>query len=162
MLSFSINLIAQQKENNASINNYIKSLYAVEGEKIESSYLENLSGFDFIRVKWITDYDNNGAYDEKILCKKGDSWNVISEPSDLLQALNADIILENESDVIEFNKLLDLFFDFFGQGETTVSQKENNWYLIKADWFGTKSGFVITIDDNGVVINIEKSEEIEL
>jgi hypothetical protein len=170
-LSFlSINIIAQEipEKDNSLLDNFIKSKISIIKETIVSDTLTKVfygtfykvnAGFAFIDTDQMTSSSND------IFNIKDGAIFVIESRSDsmstLLSLVRKDFYLKTAANAKVFETALDKIYPM---SDMDMEYKEhlkiaNKWYFIRDKFFDSKSGYIVTLDQNSKITNISYSME---
>ena len=171
ILSFlSINLIGQEipEKDNSLIDNFVKSRISIEKEKIVPDTLAKVfygtfykinAGFAFIDPDQMTSSSNEifNIKDGKISVLENTNDSILS----LLSLVRKDFYLKTPVNAKVFEACLDKIYpigDFDTQYKAHL-KIANKWYFIRGTFFDSKSGYIVTLDQNSKITNISYSME---
>lgn len=140
----------------------IQDQVRTEADELKSASINQLFEATFYTVKRIRLYETNESFNDYLFCKQSGIMKQIEEPNELVACLKKDFRLKDEASAGVLQKALTLLFNDVSARNQDVVHKEGVWYIIQGDWFGTKNGYVVKTDENGIVSEIERNEEIEL
>ncbi len=161
LLSFMGNASAQEKENK-DLDAFVKSQVEIDVDQIKSSALEKVLNASFFKVKRTKLYENNGGFTETVLMKTGNGMQELYEPKEFIPSIKKDFKLDGDKASEDFQKVLNLLFDVMGSSKQEIVEQDNRWIFVQNEWFGEKQGYVVITDGEGMIIEIEKSDNIEL
>jgi len=168
-LSFlSINMIAQEipEKDNSLLDNFIKSKISIVKTPIVSDTLAKVFDGTFYKV------DAGFSFTEQMSYCSGDIFNikdgalfVLEGRNDsmltLLSLVKNDFYLKTASDVKAFETSLDKIYPISNMNLQYKQHLKmaNKWYFIRDKFFDSKSGYIVTLDQNSKITNISYSME---
>lgn len=167
MFSFSLlNINAQETKDNDKIliDNFIKSISIVEKEEIVSDTLAKVFSGKFYLAYMAFNVDGGTAScsDYRLVIKDGKltELEILSSKKklDILYSfLQDNFQIKNENDAKIFETALDKIYPL-GWSEAEAKERmkiDNKWYFIRGKFFDTKKGFIITLDQNSRISQID-------
>jgi hypothetical protein len=157
-----INAQEISQKDNSYIDNMFLSKLTIYKQKIDSDTLAKVFKGNFYLVDpKISLEDQEGTYS----CRKLISINegVIKEiiDSSIVILVKENFLLKNEEDVIIFETALDKLYPLQEEDKEYKEHLKsgNNWYFIRGEFFGAKSGYKVTINQDskitGIVYDLE-------
>ena len=171
ILSFlSINLIGQEisEKDNSLLDTFIKSRVSIEKERLVPDTLAMVfygtfykinAGFAFI------DPDQMGSSTNDIFNIKDGKILVMENQSDsllpLLSLVRKDFYLKTAINAKVFEVCLDKIYPMGDMDRQYKAHLKigNKWYFIRGTFFDSKSGYIVTLDQNSKITNISYSME---
>ncbi len=158
-LAISISLCAQSSDKETAIS-FLNKQVQYNIECLINPEIQDIVNADILDasldINLGNKYNDVSIYSRVLL--KSESVNAIIEgkyylPSapEFIQALNKDFKLKTEEDGI---KLRSLFFKFDDESRGEFFTLEDKWYFIISERFGDISGYVVSVDKNGSILNI--------
>ena len=147
------------------MDTFIKTMLTFEKEKIESESLQKVFTGSFYTV--IPTYNQSGgvatciAYSVVIKNGKLHELENVDEtkPLDLLFSLvNESFTLSSEADAVTFEMAIDNLYPMQwsdSEEEKKHYKQENKWMFLRGDFFGAKKGFIVTVDQNSKIVQID-------
>jgi hypothetical protein len=79
----------------------------------------------------------------------------------LVSLLRNDFFIKNESDAKIFETVLNKIYpvSWINEEYVEIIKKDNNWYFIRGEFFDSKSGYIVSLDQNSKITNIAYSME---
>jgi hypothetical protein len=163
ILSFSIMRVSAQElseKENSLLDNFIKSKISIKKEKVVSDTLEKVFTGTFFKVDAGFSFGDGGMLSGLLFVLKNEKMieNVGRTDSlnTLLSLVRKDFYLKTEADAKIFETSLDKLFPI---SWTSTEEKEhlkinNKWYFIRAKFFDSKSGYIVTLDKNSNIADI--------
>jgi hypothetical protein len=171
ILSFlSINMIAQEisEKDNSLLDTFIKSRVSIEKERIAPDTLAKVfygtfykinAGFAFIDPDQMTSSSNEmfNIKDGKILVLENSSDSMLT----LMSLVRKDFYLKTTIDAKVFETCLDKIYPMSDLDRQYKAHLKiaNKWYFIRGTFFDSKSGYIVTLDQNSKIKNISYSME---
>jgi hypothetical protein len=168
ILSFSILKINAQEVSespNLPLDNFIKSKLSIKKEKVVSDTLEKVFNGTFYKVEIGFSFGDAGAWTGIVFVVKGDKLiqcvNRTDSLNTLLSLVKKDFSIKTNADAKIFETSLDKLFPV---SWTSAENKEhlkikNQWYFIRDKFFDSKSGYIVTLDNNSKISDIAYSME---
>jgi hypothetical protein len=169
IFSFLILKISAQEiteKENSMLDNFIKSKIAIEKEKIVSDTMAKVFIGTFFKVDAGFSFSEGGSMcSGSLFVINGGTLVEFESRTDsmytLLSLVRSDFYLKSEADVKIFETALDKIFPI---GWSNAEDKEHlkikdKWYFIRGKFFDSKSGYIITLDQNSKISNIAYSME---
>jgi hypothetical protein len=163
----SINAQEISEKDNSLLDDFIKSKISIKKEMIVSDTLAKVFTCTFFKI------DAGFAFleDEMTSCsgdlffiKDGEPFalggRTDSMPA-LLSLLRRDFYLKGETEAKIFEKALDALYPIgdFREKYREHFKRGNVWYFIRDQFFESKSGYMITVDQKSNIVNIAYSME---
>jgi len=168
-LSFlSINIIAQEipEKDNSLLDNFIKSKISIDKTQIVSDTLAKVFNGTFYKVEAGFSFtDETSSYTNYIFnIKDGAIFLIESRPDSmntLLSLVRKDFYLKTAINAKVFETCLDKIYPM---NDMHMEYKEhlkiaNKWYFIRDKFFDSKSGYIVTLDQNSKITKISYSME---
>jgi hypothetical protein len=168
IFSFSLLKINAQEiseKENSLLDNFIKSKISITKEKIVSDTLPKVFTGTFFKVDAGFAFGDGGTFSGLLfVIKDGKMIEYVGRTDSLntlLSLIRKDFYLKTEADAKIFETSLDKLFPI---SWTSISEKEhlklnNKWYFIRAKFFDSKSGYIVTLDKNSNISEISYSME---
>jgi hypothetical protein len=173
ILIFSISLIKINAQDipatdNLLIEKFMKSVTSIEKVKIDSDTLAKVFTGAYYQVTTVfTIKDGTSSCESyKLVVKNGDLIELedlgITKKLDILfSLLRDDFYLKNEGDAKVFETSLDKIYPL---GWSDADNKEhlkkgNQWYFVRGKFFDSKKAFIVTLDQNSRISQIDYSLE---
>jgi hypothetical protein len=149
----------------AMIDELINSTITIKKVTIESEALAKVFNGTFYRVT--PTYNHNGGIascEEYFMVVHNGKVTELENVSEtrtldfLFSLLKKDFAIKNESDAIIFESALDAIYpvDWTVDAEDRKHlQRDGKWLFLRGDFFGSKKGFVITLDQNSGISRID-------
>jgi hypothetical protein len=163
-----INIIAQEipEKDNSLLDNFIKSKVSILKESIVSDTLAKVFTGTFYKVEAgfsFTD-ETSSSSNEIFNIKDGAILVIESRPdsmSALLSLVRKDFYLKTAANAKVFETCLDKIYPM---SDMHMEYKEhlkiaNKWYFIRDKFFDSKSGYIVTLDQNSKITKISYSME---
>ncbi|HLF33169.1 MAG TPA: hypothetical protein VI583_02960 [Cyclobacteriaceae bacterium] len=151
------------------IDDFILKTLVIEKTKIESDTLAKVFNGSFYEVT--PTYYRNGAKAQceryRVVIKDGKLSELEGTEGDqtfanLFSLLKEGFTLKNETDAKIFEAALDHIYPF-GWPEDPVDKKilkqDGRWLFLRGDFMGSKKGFIVTIEANGKISQIDYNLE---
>lgn len=161
LLSFSAFSQLSDAENKA-LDKLIASKVEIDADVLKSSVIKKVFDGKFYTLKRTPHYDQNGGYSEMVLMKQNGKMIEVDDAKLLVPQIKNSFKLTNETEARQLKDALALLLESGAGSENEIVQKDKQWILVCAEWFGDKNGFVVTTENGGKVSKIEYSSELEL
>jgi hypothetical protein len=161
-----INAQNTSEKDNSLIDNFMKSKVSINKEKLVSDTLAKVFDGTFYKV------DAGFAVSDAMTSCSGGVFNVkngaisvLDSRNDsmlvLLSLIRKDFYLKTPADGKFFEACLDKFYPV---SDLHIKDKErlkigNKWYFIRDKFFDSKSGYIVTLDQNFRIVNIANELE---
>ena len=165
MLILKISAQEISEADNSLIDDFVKSHVAVTKEKIISDTLQNVFNGTFFKISAGFNFDENGGSTGYIFAIKGGELFAIENPTVNMPVLSSlvktDYYLKSETDAKKFETALDKIFPIaWPESDKKEHLKlSNKWYFIRNKFFDSKSGFIVTVDNNSKITDISYEME---
>ena len=169
IFSFSILKIYGQElseTENSMLDNFIKSRIVIEKTKIVSDTLAKVFTGTFYKVDaGFSLGEGSAVCSGNLLVEKGGKLIEFDTRTDsmftLLSLVRNDFYLRNPADAKIFETALDKIYPISWSNEDKKERLKvnNKWYFIRGEFFDSKSGYIVTLDQNSKVSNIAYSME---
>jgi hypothetical protein len=143
------------------LDNYIKSKVSISKTRIVSDTLARVFAGSFYKVDAGFMFTDEMSYcSGSILDIKDGAIFALDSRSDSMfvfkSLVRKDFSLKTESDAKLFEGCLDRLFpmDEMKRKEKEHLKKDNKWYFIRDTFFDSKSGYIVSVDPNGKILNI--------
>ncbi|MGD0582974.1 MAG: hypothetical protein ABR974_08535 [Bacteroidales bacterium] len=147
------------------MDNYINSKTTVEKQRIESDTLKKVFRGSFYSITPTFDHNNGkttcDAFRIVIADGKISELEELSENKTLgflFSLLQKGVAIRNESDAKTFQAAIDQIYplSWSVKAEDKKHLKLNDkWLFLRGDFFGSKEGLVVTLDQNSVISKID-------
>jgi hypothetical protein len=166
ILIIKINAQEISEKDNSLLDNFIKSKITIIKEKIVSDTLARVFAGTFYKVDAGFKFTDDMTYcsGDLFVIKDGALF-VLEGRMDsmltLVSLVRTDFYLKSETDAKIFETALDKIYPI---SDLNKEYKEHlkiddKWYFIRDKFFDSKSGYIITLDQNSKILNISQSLE---
>ena len=168
ILSFlSINLIGQgtPEKDNLLLDTFFKSKVSIEKERLVPDTLAKVFYGTFYKVEAGFSFPGESSYTNYMFNIKDGALLLIQNRNDsitsLLSLVRNDFYLKTAINAKVFESCLDKIYPM---SDTDMHLKQhlkiaNKWYFIRGTFFDSKSGYIVTLDQNSKIKNISYSME---
>ncbi len=143
------------------INTLINSSVQIDADAIKSNDLNKILDAKFYNVEAVYLHLGIELVSELVIVKHNDVFTKFYRTNQLLPLIKSSYLISSIEQASDFEKVLDKLFPVFFDSSKEIFQKDNQWFFIRDKSFGEKEGVVITVDDNGKIIEIENKGGIE-
>jgi len=144
-----------------NINTLINSSVQVDADAIISNDLSKILDAKFYNVEAVYLHLGIELISEMIIVKQTDMFNKFYGTNQLVPLIKPTYRITSIDQASDFEKVLDKLFPVFFDSNKEIYQKNNQWFFIRDKSFGEKEGVVVTVDNNGKIIEIENKGGIE-
>jgi hypothetical protein len=165
-LMMNINAQEISEKDNSLLDNFIKSKISIVKVKIESDTLSKVFSGAFYKVDAGFAFTENMSYcsGDVFVIKEGALY-VMEGKTDSMRTLVSlvknDFFLKGETDAKAFEMALDKIYPMSEMNEKHKEHLKSGgkWYFIRDEFFDSKSGFTVTLDQNSRILNISYNLE---
>lgn len=154
---------------NAQDDSILESLYrsktSIQKEKITSAELAKVFSGNFYRVyPGFNIGDDPSAFTctKKIMIiKDGKLIEMASYATNIEQLLKSTFTIKSDADAMIFEKAIDAIdpLNEWEQDKKEHQKKDNKWYFVRGTGFGYKQAYIVTLDKNSKITDIDYSRE---
>lgn len=159
---------AQEIPENAAfqMDQFIQSKTSVEKTRIDSDTLEKIFDASFYEVTPVHHQGNGsvscGGY--IVVMKDGELHELETLDENkplpfLFSLLKKGVTIKNEREARCFESALDCICPVFWEEEKEHRKIDEKWIFVRSESFGYKEGFVVTLDQNSAIVQIEYNLE---
>ena len=149
-----------EKETN-NINTLINSTIQVNADAIKSNDINKILDASFYNAEVTYLHLGIELVSEMMIIKHNDVFAKFYGVNQLLTLIKSSYKITSKDQASNFEKVLDKLFPPFFESNKEIYQKDNQWFFIRDISFGEKEGIVVTVDDNGKIIEVENKGGIE-
>jgi hypothetical protein len=150
------------QKDNSFIDSLFRSKLVIEKKKVVSDTLAMVfkGNFYLIAPKINMDVDEMIYMCEELI-NINDGVLCDSRYTGLFSILKENISLKSEKDIIIFESALDKLYPVsdYSKKHKMHMKSGNIWYFIRGDFFGTKHGFKVSIDQTSKITGIDYDDE---
>ena len=143
-----------EKETN-NINTLINSTIQVNADAIKSNDINKILDASFYNAEVTYLHLGIELVSEMMIIKHNDVFAKFYGVNQLLTLIKSSYKITSKDQASNFEKVLDKLFPPFFESNKEIYQKDNQWFFIRDISFGEKEGIVVTVDDNGKIIEVE-------
>jgi hypothetical protein len=170
LLSLLIPAIKAQEiseKDNSLLDNFIKSRVIINKKMMVSDTLSKVFSATFYRIDagfaFLED-ESSSCSGDLFVIREGEPLALGSRTDSmptLLSLVRKDFFLKGETEAKIFEKALDALFPLseFREKYREHFKRGNVWYFIRDQFFDSKSGYMITVDQKSNIVNISYSME---
>jgi hypothetical protein len=159
-----INAQEISEKENSLLDSFINSKVSTSKEKIVSDTLEKVFNGTFFNVHVGFSFGDAGSQLFLFVIRDGKGIEYVSSSDSLntlLSLVKKDFFLRNNADAKIFETCLDKLFpiSWTSAGDKEHLKIDGKWYFVRGKFFDSKSGYIVTLDNNSKISDIAYSME---